>query len=165
MLLYLSIGSSSSVVPFFMHSATSSPVALYASRKGSPFETRKSAQSVAFMKPPAAAFLMFSGIIFIVAIIGVRAVRHILTVSMLSKIASLSSCISLLYASGRPFIVVSSPQRSPITRPALPRASSARSGFFFCGIMLEPVEKASSSSANLNSHEHHMIISSHRREM
>ena len=32
----------------------------------------------------------------------------------------------------------------PIARPALPRASSATSGFFFCGMSEEPVQKASS---------------------
>jgi hypothetical protein len=30
--------------------------------------------------------------------------------------------------------------RLPISRPDFPRASSAMSGFFFCGMMLEPVE-------------------------
>ena len=38
------------------------------------------------------------------------------------------------------------------------------SGFFFCGMMLEPVENASSSSTNLNSHEHQRMISSEKRE-
>ena len=32
------------------------------------------------------------------------------------------------------------PARLPISRPDLPRASSAMSGFFFCGMMLDPVE-------------------------
>ena len=41
---------------------------------------------------------------------------------------------------GRPFITVSSAIRSPKARPALPRTSSAISGFFFCGMMEEPVE-------------------------
>ena len=54
--------------------------------------------------------------------------------------------------------------REPYTRPALPRTSSATSGFFFWGMMDEPVEYASSNSANLNSHEHHRIISSAKRE-
>ena len=70
----------------------------------------------------------------------------------------------MLYASGSPFIIVSSAVRPPITRPALPRTSSAISGFFFWGIMLEPVEKASSSSINLNSQEHQRMISSEKRE-
>ena len=42
--------------------------------------------------------------------------------------------------------------------------SSVTSGFFFCGIIDEPVAKASSSSMNLNSHEHQRIISSEKRE-
>ena len=42
----------------------------------------------------------------------------------------------------------SSAIKSPNTRPLLPRISSAMSGFFFWGMMLEPVEKASSSSMN-----------------
>ena len=33
----------------------------------------------------------------------------------------------------------SSPARSPTSRPALPRASSATSGFFFCGMIYDPV--------------------------
>ena len=99
-----------------------------------------------------------------IAIIGVKAVRHILTVSTASKIASLSSCISLLYARAIPFITVKSVVKSPNTRPLFPLTSSAISGFFFCGIMDEPVEKASSSSTNLNSQLHHIMISSENLE-
>ena len=43
-------------------------------------------------------------------------------------------------AVGRPFKVASRPVRSPMSRPDLPRVSSAMSGFFFCGMMDEPVE-------------------------
>ena len=46
----------------------------------------------------------------------------------------------------------------------MPRISSVTSGFFFCGMMDEPVVKASSSSMNLNSQLHHKIISSLKRE-
>ena len=99
-----------------------------------------------------------------VSTIGINAVRHILKVSTASKIASLSSCMSLLYAKGNPFSMVSNVTTSPMTLPDLPRTNSAISGFFFCGIMLEPVEKASSSSTNLNSQEHHKIISSEKRD-
>ena len=63
-----------------------------------------------------------------------------------------------------PFITVKRVVRSPKTLPLLPLTSSAISGFFFCGIIDEPVENASSSSTNLNSHEHHIIISSLKRE-
>ena len=38
--------------------------------------------------------------------------------------------------------------RPTAVRPALPRAASAASGFFFCGIIEEPVAAESSSSAN-----------------
>ena len=62
-----------------------------------------------------------------------------------------------------PFITVSSVMVSPNTLPLLPRTSSAMSGFFFCGMMEEPVENASSSSTNLNSQLHHMMISSEKR--
>ena len=42
--------------------------------------------------------------------------------------------------------------------------SSVTSGFFFWGMMDEPVVNASSSSMNLNSQLHHRIISSERRD-
>ena len=99
-----------------------------------------------------------------VSSIGINAVRHIFTVSNASKIASLSSCISLLYARGKPFIIVRRVVKSPNTLPDLPRINSVISGFFFWGIMDEPVEKASSNSTNLNSHEHQSTISSEKRE-
>ena len=118
---------------------------------------------MALIKPPAAALRIFCGITRIVSSIGVKAVRHIFTVSTASKIASLSSCISLLYANAMPFITVKSVIVSPKTLPLFPRTSSAMSGFFFCGIIDEPVENASSSSTNLNSQLHHIIISSEKR--
>ena len=62
-----------------------------------------------------------------------------------STSGSLSSCRSRLYASGMAFSVASSPVRLPIKRPALPRASSGTSGFFFCGMIDEPVDHASCS--------------------
>ncbi len=49
-------------------------------------------------------------------------------------------------------------------RPALPRASSAMSGFFFCGMMLEPVEYASSREAKPNSTVTQVMISSESRD-
>ncbi|CPU65937.1 Uncharacterised protein [Mycobacteroides abscessus] len=66
--------------------------------------------------------------------------RSTSSVSTWSNTGSLSSWRSRLYASGRPLSVASRPVRSPMRRPALPRASSATSGFFFCGMMLDPVE-------------------------
>ena len=47
--------------------------------------------------------------------------------------------------------MVSSPVRLPTNRPDLPRASSAMSGFFFCGMIDDPVAQASSSRAQPNS--------------
>ncbi len=57
--------------------------------------------------------------------------------------------------------VVAAPRR----RPDLPRISSVRSGFFFCGIALEPVEKASERSKNPNSAVEYKVSSSAKREM
>ena len=54
--------------------------------------------------------------------------------------------------------------RSPITRPALPRTSSAASGFFFCGMMLLPAATASRSSTNPNSAVAHRTISPASRD-
>ena len=52
-----------------------------------------------------------------------------------------------------------------MSRPALPRASSATSGFFFCGMIEEPVEKASSRVTKENSLVAHVVTSSLMREM
>ncbi|MCY1275947.1 hypothetical protein D9M70_245990 [compost metagenome] len=71
-------------------------------------------------------------------------------VSAASNSGSLSSWLSLLYASGWPFIRVSRPVRWPNTRPDLPRTSSGTSGFFFCGMIEEPVQKRSGRSMNWN---------------
>ncbi len=63
-----------------------------------------------------------------------------------------------------PFSVARNPVRSPISRPALPRASSAMSGFFFCGSIDEPVAYASASRTKPNSSVDHSTISSPMRE-
>ena len=55
-------------------------------------------------------------------------------------------CRSRSYASGRPRRWPGSPVRRPIAVPAFPRASSATSGFSFCGIIEEPVAAASGSA-------------------
>src|SRR5579862_7147154 len=47
-----------------------------------------------------------------------------------------------------------------MSRPALPLASSATSGFFFCGMIDEPVAYASSISAQPNSYDDQSTISS-----
>ena len=54
--------------------------------------------------------------------------------------------------------------RLPIRRPALPRASSAMSGFFFCGSIDEPVAYASSRRAKPNSSLVHSTHSSPIRD-
>ena len=50
--------------------------------------------------------------------------------------------------------------RSPTTRADLPRISSSTSGFFLCGMMLEPVQNASGRSRKLNSVVDQIIHSS-----
>src|SRR2546430_15258361 len=52
----------------------------------------------------------------------------------------------------------------PISRPLLPRASSAMSGFFFCGMIDDPVANASSSSTQPNSGVAQSTISSPNRD-
>mmetsp|Transcript_30860 Transcript_30860/g.69692 ORF Transcript_30860/g.69692 Transcript_30860/m.69692 type:complete len:301 (-) Transcript_30860:443-1345(-) len=108
-------------------------------RKGTPLRTRYSLRSVASMNEFSAARMR--------AALGVRVASTPLAiwsaasaVSSESKSAALSSCISLLYAVGKPFMVVRRATVWPMARPLLPRSSSSASGFFFCGISDEPVE-------------------------
>ena len=61
-------------------------------------------------------------------------------------------------------MVTRSCTRLPYTRPLLPRISSAKSGFFFCGMMDEPVEYESESVIKPNSELDHSTISSERRD-
>ena len=56
-----------------------------------------------------------------------------------------------MYASGSPFTRTKSCCSAPTTRPVLPRVSSRTSGFFLCGMMLDPVQNASGRSRKLNS--------------
>ena len=56
------------------------------------------------------------------------------------------------------------PPRCAATRGAFARSSSAASGFFFCGMMLEPDVNESPSSRNPNSSLDHSTISAPRRE-
>ena len=116
------------------------------------------------INPFCAARFIASGFTVIVAIMESITGRHAFTVSVASKIFSLSSCISLLYARGSPLRTVSSAIRSPKTRPVLPRISSAMSGFFFCGIIDEPVVYASDSSTKPNSQLDHSTSSSESLE-
>ena len=55
-------------------------------------------------------------------------------------------------------------QVEPTTRGALPRSSSAASGFFFCGMMLEPEENSSAGSQKPNSWLDQITSSEPRRE-
>ncbi len=61
-------------------------------------------------------------------------------------------------------MTVSIAARSPKTRPDLPRSSSHTSGFFFCGMMDEPVENSSASLINANSPPDQYTNSSLMRE-
>jgi hypothetical protein len=54
--------------------------------------------------------------------------------------------------------------RLPLTRPVLPRISSGTSGFFFCGMIDEPVQKRSARSTNAKRGFIQMMISSQKRE-
>ena len=83
--------------------------------------------------------------------------------STASKSGSLSSCKSLSYELGSPFSVISSPVSRPVRRPAFPRNSSAASGFFFCGIRLDPVLYASARVTKPNSRLLQRIRSSAKR--
>ena len=60
--------------------------------------------------------------------------------------------------------VVKSEIISPYTLPVLPRTSSAISGFFFCGMMEEPVVNASLRCTKPNSQLDQRMISSEKRE-
>ncbi len=155
---------SHSSIPRFSHSWTHAPASSCATRNGTFCRTSHSAMSVASEKPCGASSSRRSVLKRSVRIIPVNAGSSTSRVSMESKTGSLSSCRSRLYASGCAFSVASRPLRLPINRPALPRASSAMSGFFFCGMMLDPVENASSSSTKPNSFVAQMITSSACRD-
>ena len=101
---------------------------------------------------------------FMVATIPVNAGRSKTKVSIESNTGSLSSCKSRLYAKGSALKVASSPVRFPMSLPDFPRASSATSGFFFCGMIEEPVEYASSSLMYPNSSVAQITISSAKRD-
>ena len=75
--------------------------------------TKKGMQSVALMKPWPAAFRILSVRTVMVSSMAANTGRHISTVSTASNTGSLSSCMSLLYARGRPFMTVSRLIRSP----------------------------------------------------
>ena len=91
--------------------------------------------------------------------------RVSVTVSTASNSGSLSSWLSLLYASGCDFIRVRRLISCPYTRPVLPRASSGTSGFFFCGMIEEPVQKRSAIWMKPTRGLIHITSSSDRRLM
>ncbi len=59
---------------------------------------------------------------------------------------------------------VSSATRSPWTRPTFPRTSSGTSGFFFWGMIEEPVQKRSGRSMKPKRSDDHSTSSSEKRE-
>ena len=61
-------------------------------------------------------------------------------------------------------MTVRSATSDPITRPVLPRTSSAASGLRFCGIMLEPVVQRSGSRTKPKGADIQMMISSASRD-
>ena len=61
-------------------------------------------------------------------------------------------------------MTISRALRSPITRPVLARTSSAASGLRFCGMMDEPVEKASLRRTKPNWADDQITISSASRD-
>ena len=86
------------------------------------------------------------------------------SVSTASKRCSLSSCMSLLYVSGKACITPWSPARWDTIRGAFARSSSAASGFFFCGMIDDEEAQSSRTSQNPNSSELHSTISAPSRD-
>ena len=77
-----------------------------------------------------------------------------------SKIGSLSSCISFPYVIGRPFRTVIKLCKFPNILPGLALINSAASGFLFCGIILEPVVNFSDNLTKSNLSEDQITSSS-----
>ena len=75
----------------------------------------------------------------------------------------LSSCRSRLYACGNPFTIPSAAASAPATVDALARTSSIVSGFFFCGMIEEVEQYASSRTTNPTSGEDQSTSSSASR--
>ena len=134
-----------------MHQRTACPTFSWALRNGTPRSTRYSATSVARMRPSAKPRFAFSSSTSTCARSGGRTEKMSLRQSSVRKRPRLSSWRSRLYVSGMPFIIVSRSTSAPVSWPALPRSSSSTSGFFFCGMMLEPVQKESGSLTQPNS--------------
>src|SRR3990170_1163919 len=137
-------------------------IASWASRNGTPRTTRYSARSVASVRrsPAASAIRATSNLSDGTA--ATSASRVSSTWLAASKTGALSSWRSRLYARGRDLSVARRETRSPVTRAAFARASSATSGFRFWGIRLLPPPRPSEGSRNANSLEAHWTNSSPR---
>ena len=72
----------------------------------------------------------------------------------------MSSCKSLKYDNGNPFNIEIIELIFPINIPVLPLKYSRGSGFFFCGIIEEPVTSLSLRVIKLNASEFQIIRSS-----
>ena len=72
----------------------------------------------------------------------------------------MSSCRSRLYVRGIPLVMVRRSIKAPFSCPDLPLRISSTSGFFFWGMILDPVQKESGSLTQPNSEEKYMIRSS-----
>ena len=104
--------------------------------------------------------LIFSGIGFISLIIPSMLSMHSSIFLVVSKIGSLSSCISFPYVIGRPFRTVIKLIKLPKILPGLALINSAASGFLFCGIILEPVVNFSGNLTKSNLSEDQITNSS-----
>ncbi len=141
----LSAATAFSERPLFCDSPTSAPTMWCALRKGIPARARATASPAVIISSRPAAARIISRLRPSPRTTPVMTETDPIAVSAASKTASLSSCRSFWYPAGRPFSRASSRRRSPSTRAVLPRTSSSASGFFFCGMRLEPVVKASGS--------------------
>ena len=112
------------------------------------------------MNPVSTADLIRWMLNFAVEITGARMFRLNVRDSMESISGRLSSCRSLLYERGKPFSMTSMFTNVPMTEPVLPLISSVMSGFFFWGMMEEPVVYLSSISTKPNSWEDQYTSSS-----
>ena len=64
------------------------------------------------------------------------------------------------YDNGNPFRIVSIENKLPYTKPVFPLKYSSKSGFFFCGIIDEPVTTLSDNLIRLKPSEFQIINSS-----
>ena len=86
--------------------------------------------------------------------------KQLIRVSYDLKTISLSSWRSLKYESGNPLRIVNIENKFPYIEPVLPLRYSSKSGFFFCGIIEDPVTTLSDKFIKLKPSELHIINSS-----